>query len=822
MSSKNRNRGHGAGVCLDASAARREVERLIAKRDFKEAVKQAKLCFRLESSPDHHRLLEQAYLQRAQELHRGGMPTASAEVAGHLLEFTVTDSTVLEQLILLLPSVGLADKALALSGRLNAPELQLSLSLKVADQAVLHPERAPASNRELREEALAVRRSLAALDAGDEPQAFELLRQIPRSSPLADWRYFVRGLAAFRRGAAEDIAANWDRLDRDRAAFRIARAIGGLAAKTSGTSAESGARLNLSAVETQVFGEPILHRLEQLRQAVTQRRWPDVLRALSPLSASLRRIDIRLAERLTVVLLDSLFNELKDLEWEQSQRLVNEFTRAAQPLPLDPRWNRLRAMNCEFRRDCTIDDLEENWQSYITDLGTVAQLKDEDRPRVQALVHRHLAEVFALEAEPSLDWMFDHDEDPELARDLRREAVLELEKSLRLDSERLETYQLLIDFHQTWKELDLAAAAAGRLIEKFPTDVDTLSFLAKYYSNANEPEKAIPLIDRACSLRPLDESLGFRAISLRQSSARQHALAGRWEEGRADFACVAASAAMKTNPVSLLGRMAAFELKAGEMARAEELIQEARAHSDDPALLWLIMSIEADRYHLPLACKWRFSGLLNSAISGKVRSETAAELATLLAAYVVDDIRYASRPEHVDALLTYLKRASRTKFRHEDMKSVCRFLHGIPEARALYQKMVKRGIKSFPTCPWLLMMDAATEIEKGPRRANIPRLLKQLEKALALAESSTDPDAPTLAETIRESLTMVRNFAPPDRGFPFFGGGGRGRTSSRGALDFIESYFANPDDSEDSDESSDNFFFGPGRPPAAGPRRQPR
>ena len=50
-----------------------------------------------------------------------------------------------------------------------------------------------------------------------------LLRDLARSSVLSEWKFFVRGLAAYYRHDADDVKANWDRLDPKRKAFPIAQ-----------------------------------------------------------------------------------------------------------------------------------------------------------------------------------------------------------------------------------------------------------------------------------------------------------------------------------------------------------------------------------------------------------------------------------------------------------------------------------------------------------------------------------------------------------------------------------------------------------------------
>ena len=75
---------------------------------------------------------------------------------------------------------------------------------------------------EIAREASLIRESLEKLQTGDDEGGLALLRELPRSSLLSDWKFFVRGLAAHYRGESEECQANWGRLDANRKACRIA------------------------------------------------------------------------------------------------------------------------------------------------------------------------------------------------------------------------------------------------------------------------------------------------------------------------------------------------------------------------------------------------------------------------------------------------------------------------------------------------------------------------------------------------------------------------------------------------------------------------
>ena len=200
---------------------RLEVERLIQKERYKDAVKQAKICFKAEGTPENHRLLEHTYFLRARQLVQLGMPSSAVEVAQHLLDFGVTANDWVDEFVRLLMSLGLSQKAFQIQERLGRPELKDELAELAADQAVIHPERIGQMSSEIARDATLVRQSLERLQAKDEAGAFSMLRDIARSSPLSEWKFFVRGLAAFYRGEAEEAKTNWDRLDPKRKALPI-------------------------------------------------------------------------------------------------------------------------------------------------------------------------------------------------------------------------------------------------------------------------------------------------------------------------------------------------------------------------------------------------------------------------------------------------------------------------------------------------------------------------------------------------------------------------------------------------------------------------
>jgi tetratricopeptide (TPR) repeat protein len=805
MASKDKRRaGPAAGPA--SPPARQEVDRLIAKGRYKDAVKEAKICFRREPTEEHRRLLERAYYLRAEQLRAGGMPAAAQEVAGHLLEFGISDPGLTEPAAALLVAVGLAGPAMALQGRLDDPGARERLTRRAADQAVLHPDRAGTSPAEIREGARRVREALEAAWAGGEGTA-EGLRDVARGSPFADWKLFARGLAALRKGEREEARANWGRLDPDRAASKIARALRAIDGDAGG---DGPAGVDLGPLERWAFGAPVLGPLRELGEAAGQGRWDEAVRMVSGLRFALRQADAGMAVRLTLALYHPLIREATGRGAREGRRLLKDFTRVAEPIPIDPRWNRLWALAWEGPQG-HIEEAEPYWRKYLDDLGSTPAIRPGDRPRARGLVLRHVGEGWAdLADEFAPPGVGAGEPDPEAAH-ARRRAVACFEEALRLDPENPDTYRTLLDAHESWGEPDRAADAARRLLRICPDDVDALTHLANYHFRRDEPAESLGFARRARAIRPLDPGTIDDEWAARVALARRHALDGRFEEGRAELE--AAEALRPGGGFHFAARRAALEIKASEAERAEAIIAEATRALPEPTPFWLALAIEAVRFQLPKAERQRFESLWDIAASRKCRGETAGALAELLASFVGNDIAYPGRDAHLKEVLGYLRRAARVKYAREDLGRVCALLGLAKGEGALLEKMAGRGLRTFPDAPEFPMILGSIAMQKGLFRGDLDKARRYYEKALALAQprEATDPKAARMLPAIKDALTGLAELTsagPP--GFPF--GGGRGGRSLLDAMaEMMEAEGIDPDD-----------LFGDDGGDEAGPAPRPR
>ena len=274
MASKNKKRSKGRLAVSSIDRVKRNLER----GDFKQALKDVRVCYRQNPTSDCRCFLEHAYIGRAQQLLQNGLVEDSCRIVQDLLDLGITEPAVKAGLPDLLLSVGMFDCLPQGDGALSDEERD-RLRVKAADQAVAHPLNTPKSMPEVREDAQRIRAALEAVERGDESVALAHLRDIPRQSLFADWKFFVRGLIAYYRRDKTGIEANWNRLDADRAAARIAaplKVVAGMAPpRDDGNLRAKVGRLTNQAAEGAVLG-----KLTRLRQSAADHDWPLLLKTL--------------------------------------------------------------------------------------------------------------------------------------------------------------------------------------------------------------------------------------------------------------------------------------------------------------------------------------------------------------------------------------------------------------------------------------------------------------------------------------------------------------------------------------------------------------
>lgn len=800
MSRKDRKGGGTVGPHREGT--RGAVEWLLERRQFRDALKQAKLCFRAAELAEDRILLERTYVLRVRDLADQTLSQAAAEVARSALEFGISSDSLLVELVGVLPRIGMATEAAACANRLQAPEIQAELSARTIDWAVRNLDKAEVP-AELRDGAARIRGALTALADGRETEAFELLQGFARQSPWADWRYFVRGLAAHYRGEAAAATANWDRLAPNRLAAKIAATL------QEGSSPQPPSPAALTRLERAAFGEPVSERFQRLRQLLLDAgdepsaAWKQALGVIESLRRVLTSVDVGWAQRLTNVLTEPLCEAAHKLPYETAQRLIGGFQKATEPLPWDPGWHRFMALAWEPQ--CLITAVG-HWRLFLEAIPRISVWTSRDRQRLEALVWRHIASLLdqSLDQEMANCCAFDYEdlrpeERPKIDA-LRREVVEALETSLRLDPLQRATYAEAMTIYSHWQDEPAQARIAERQLEAFPDDVKALEFLIEYHLEHDESQTALDYLKRARQLRPLDKRLTTHAYRAHTTLARQLALEGRFDEGRASLDACDALVPEAAGNYRMCARRAALEYKAKQPSRAAEFVEAGLAKAAAPVSFYHCMSVESHCYKLPKTRQAEFESHWKKGLGVKKSGPAASEMAKTMIAVLWQKTNYPGRDAHVAKVVAYLQRTSRTKYTEDELRDVCEFLDLAEVGTRWFEMLTRRGQREFPRNPLFFRFRGRILLRDERNPGSLFQAEYQFQSALQLAQE--DARYGYLLEAIKTDLAEMDDRKREIQAF--------GRFPQM--LDFDDDEDADNEDAGDEDGGDERAFSG-GRQP---------
>jgi hypothetical protein len=435
---------------------------------------------------------------------------------------------------------------------------------------------------DLQQECSKVMEALELAFQGDFTQANERLKNIPRNSPYADWRLFLRGLCGFYSSDFEVARQNWQRLDTSRRPARIAATL---------LSAEL--QEPLGAIPTRpsrllAAAKSSLHRAAAIAEAkkilAVKHRDPEVLFSHSQVAMLLhfsddfRRFDKEFVARFA--------QGCVYLSCNQPDPAAFELLKKSVPGPAhDPSWN-LQQFLYLLSFDDVEDLMEESVAAFIeTDLPRIANLSKEQKGALASCLLLRLAKS-ELDATKRSSFPFTFFSEPVDFKAIEQQ----LAGAIRFYPTNREAHRLLIETLD--EELDSrrglsrpqSAAIEKRLlkakealVKAFPNDIETSLFLVDHYFDENEIEKANALIEKLSSQRldaPLAKALPWK-VKLREAMHLSRL------KGSVAAARLALDAAETQWPV-WFGRdwlpflRAALELRAGNRELFESLDEAAR------------------------------------------------------------------------------------------------------------------------------------------------------------------------------------------------------------------------------------------------------
>ena len=370
---------------------------------------------------------------------------------------------------------------------------------------------------------------------------------------------------------------------------------------------------------------------------------------------------------------------------------------------------------------------------------------------------RNAASVPDVDKIPDLPpFLRDH---PDRPRPLSPTAAECFRHSLELAPDQLEAHEELFHYYIQEENEAEAEQAGRRLLEQFPEHVPTLDALSDLLAHRGDYAEELALLQRALKVNPLDRSLRRKVGTAHLFHARSHAEAGRFPDARAEYQ-MALSYREGTDESSVLCKWAACEFKAGDTARAEELLQKALAESGSRLGTAYSMLIEAIRLKLTPKLKSRFDKEFKEELAAAPTAAAATSLAQTAATHQQAGVSYRGQKTHEKQVLAYLEKALKVEFTEEQLESVGDSLLGL-KAFKILRKLTALGRRRFPRNPSFYFLEAESYFGSGPYRFPAWKVQPLLSKAAELAHAQqADDKQKALLEKIdqRQQMLGLSNF----------------------------------------------------------------
>ncbi len=246
------------------------------------------------------------------------------------------------------------------------------------------------------------------------------------------------------------------------------------------------------------------------------------------------------------------------------------------------------------------------------------------------------------------------------------------QKSLELAPDQLETYEALVRHHLECKREGKAEKAARQLLKQFPDHVPTLELLSDLRRKRGEYGEALTLAQQALKGNPLDRRLRRKVSDTYLLLAQKHVESGAFEEARQSFQ---AALDLSGGPDSsiILAHWAACEFKAGEAARAEDLLQQALSRSPAPVGVAFLLLTEVMRLKLDRALKKRFEQDFKDGLATPTQAG-AIFLTRILAGVHAGGASYLGQKGHAQKVLSYIHKTRDLDFDESHLEELCQNL----------------------------------------------------------------------------------------------------------------------------------------------------
>ncbi len=394
----------------------------------------------------------------------------------------------------------------------------------IEDAAIFNKECRLKLSCELQLEATQVIEALELTRNSKFDEAIDRLKEIPRSSPFADWRLFIRGLHSYYSGELEAARQNWTRLDRARRPARIGatlllaefgESLGGESQPISAVLVEHAKTLRFrkEAIAAATAIAQVRHRDPDTNFSVSQ------FVMLSNFRDTFSKLD---AELVSTVSQACVQLSVQQGNWGLFERLIKKVPGP----PDDPNWNRTKFLYAtNFQGFDNV--LEKVSKAYINqDLPRVTQLPEEVKNALACKILLVLAEEMRGSQDLSISFFSVRGSKNNYDRinDLFRKAIDRYPKYRSAHEKLIDSLEAQLEENGLSKsneerlENELVVAQE-KFVQSIPDEIETALSLIDFYLEDDQLDKANALVQRLSGQRledPLAKALPWK-LKLREA-----------------------------------------------------------------------------------------------------------------------------------------------------------------------------------------------------------------------------------------------------------------------------------------------------------------
>jgi len=717
---------HRHSSTFSPAELRPRIERARHEGRFQQALELTKQLHKYEPTPANLDLLKEVYLGRARQLRSQGQTRDALTVLDVASHLDGESPAWLERLGEEMAQCGEIARTLALSEKLPDPASANRLVARIADAAVQQEAAGRAAlSPALQADLDRIVRAFQQVETGQDEAARETLQGISLRSPFLEWKLLLRGLQAYWQNDDDRAVENWQRLTPDRLPARLAAPFRfRFDAAFRGAQAPA-AQAVLQKQIDRLQGSTLLPQLRSLQATLAHKsKMPAALRQVESLLPALRQEAPHLVPRLAACFYWHIL--------ETGPDDVLRYQRVFGPLPDDPHFHRLQALG--YERADELDVAHHHWQQYEHEIAAHPEKWPGDQAQhARALIWQHMGHNASSIPEPKNQrrGSFGLFDDGPLAP-LNPPAEKCYQKSLELAPDLLESHDALIHYHLDGKREGKAEKAARQLLEHFPNHVPTLELLSDLRRKRGDHAAALELIQQALRGNALDRRLRRKVSDAHLLLARAHVETGRFDEARQQFQ-LALDSSSGADGSMIQAHWAACEFKAGDDARAEELIQQALARTTAPVGVAYLLLTEVQRLKLARSLKSRFDQDLKSGLATP-NVDGAVFLTRILAGLHVGGVTYSGQKGHTQKVLSYIYKTRNLNFTEPQLEELCRNLLDM-EAYPQTRRSASMGEQQYPDSAVFPYLHALAWIQQEGRHVRTWQVVPLLKRAQSLAQA---------------------------------------------------------------------------------------